>query len=293
MKILNIGSLNLDYVYSVDHITLVKETQNSTKVEIFAGGKGLNQSIALSNAGFEVFHAGFIGDGGNMLLETCVKNNINTKFLEKTTEKAGNAIIQVDKDGNNCIILYGGSNQMLTTEYIDKVLSNFGKDDVIILQNEVNLIDYIIDKAYDLGLKIVLNPSPFDDKILKCNLEKVWLFMVNEVEGEQISKKSNPKEILKFFQETFKNSQVVLTLGENGAYFANSNEIFFQDIIKTTVVDTTAAGDTFTGFFIYGFLNNYGIEKSLKLATKASSITITRKGASDTIPKICEIEIDF
>lgn len=293
MKILNIGSLNLDYVYSVDHITLVKETQNSTKVEIFAGGKGLNQSIALSNAGFEVFHAGFIGDGGNMLLETCVKNNINTKFLEKTTEKAGNAIIQVDKDGNNCIILYGGSNQMLTTEYIDKVLSNFGKDDVIILQNEVNLIDYIIDKAYDLGLKIVLNPSPFDDKILKCNLEKVWLFMVNEVEGEQISKKSNPKEILKFFQETFENSQVVLTLGENGAYFANSNEIFFQDIIKTTVVDTTAAGDTFTGFFIYGFLNNYGIEKSLKLATKASSITITRKGASDTIPKICEIEIDF
>ncbi|MFI3226745.1 MAG: ribokinase [Clostridia bacterium] len=289
MRILNIGSLNLDYFYTVDHMTQKGETQSSDKVEIFAGGKGLNQSIALSNTGLEVYHAGFIGDGGQLLLDTCQQHNINTKFLQKTDVQAGNAIIQVDKNGDNCILLFGGSNQILTIEFVDSVLDEFGAGDYLILQNEVNLLDYIIDKAFERDIKIVLNPSPFDEKISKCDLSKIWLFMLNEVEGEQISGKVEPSEILDFMQKEYPNSQTVLTLGANGSYYAFSGEVVYHDIIKTDVVDTTAAGDTFTGYFVYAMMHNFGISQSLKLATVASSITITKKGAASSIPKIHEV----
>lgn len=289
MKILNIGSLNLDYFYTVDHITQVGETQNSQNVDIFAGGKGLNQSISLANTGLDVYHAGFIGKGGDILLDACKKSNINTKYLKSTDVNAGTAVIQVDSKGNNCIVLFGGSNQVLTKEFIDETLNDFSQDDFLILQNEVNMIDYIIEKAYEKQIKIVFNPSPFDDKILKCDLKKVWLFLINEVEGEQISGKSEPLEILKFMSENYENSQVVLTLGGNGSYYSCKNQIVKQEVIKTDVVDTTAAGDTFTGYFIYALTNNYSMQNSLKLASTASSITITRKGASATIPKIDEV----
>lgn len=293
MKILNIGSLNLDYFYKVDHMTQKGETQNSKNVEILAGGKGLNQSISLANTGLSVYHAGLIGEGGQLLFDTCKNHNINTDFLKKTDVSAGTAIIQVDKNGDNCILLYGGSNQALTTEFIDEILAHFDENDILILQNEVNLLDYIINKAYAQGLKIVLNPSPFDEKISKCDLSKIWLFMINEIEGNQLANTSDPQEILSFMQKNYKNSQTVLTLGEKGSYFANKTEIFNQDIIKTTVVDTTGAGDTFTGYFIYALLNNFTFQDCLKLATTASSITVSKKGASSSIPKIDEVLENF
>lgn len=289
MKILNIGSLNLDYIYNVDHITQKGETQNSTSVEIFAGGKGLNQSIALANAGLEVYHAGFIGQGGQMLFDTCACHNINTKYLEKTDVQVGNAIIQVDSSGDNCIILFGGSNQVFTTDYIDRVLEDFSDGDFLILQNEVNLLDYIINVAFKRGLKIVLNPSPFNVQIKKCDLSKVWLLILNEVEGAQITGHNNPLDIISYMQTNYPCVQIVLTLGENGSYYALGEQVVCQKAIETEVVDTTAAGDSFTGYFVYALMNNFGIAQSLKLASTAASITITTKGAANSIPKICDV----
>ena len=147
MKVLNYGSLNVDYVYSVDHIIVGGETQHSSKLEVFSGGKGLNQSIALAKAGVTVYHAGIVGTDGDILLDACKEAGVNTKYIRRLPVKGGHTMIQVDKNAQNCIILYGGTNQMQTKEFVDEVLADFGEGDYLILQNEINMLDYIIDQA--------------------------------------------------------------------------------------------------------------------------------------------------
>ena len=162
MKILNFGSLNIDYVYKVDHMVREGETLSSSGMEVFLGGKGFNQSVALAKAGVPVYHAGMIGKEGEVFLDACKEYGISSRFIKTIEEKNGHTIIQVDKEGQNCIMLYCGSNRSLTKDFIDEVLAYFNKGDYILLQNEVNHLDYIIEKAYERGIKIILNPSPLD-----------------------------------------------------------------------------------------------------------------------------------
>lgn len=292
MKILNFGSLNRDYVYEVDHIVKAGETLSSFSLKKFCGGKGLNQSIALAKAGMEVYQAGTIStdEDGESLLEQCQEFGINTKYLNKKEIRNGHTMIQVDKEGQNCIILFGGSNMSQTKEYIDSVLNDFGKDDILVLQNEINLLDYIIDKAYKRGMNIILNPSPFNDKILECNLKQISIFMINEIEGEQMTGVSDPTEILDKLKEMYPDAKVVLTLGSEGSIYQDSKVRVKQDAFKVKAVDTTAAGDTFAGYFISSIYNNLDISTGLKLASIASSIAVSREGASPSIPYMKEVK---
>ena len=178
MKVLNFGSLNLDYVYQVESILIPGETQASKDRKTFCGGKGLNQSIALAKAGIPVFHAGMIGEEGDILLETCRENGVNTDFIRKIQGPGGHTVIQVDKNGQNCILLFGGSNRSITREFVDEVLSAFEKGDILLLQNEINELDYIIDQAYEKGMMIILNPSPYDKALETCDLKKISLFCI-------------------------------------------------------------------------------------------------------------------
>lgn len=289
MKILNFGSLNLDYVYSLDHIVKGGETISSTKMEVFCGGKGLNQSIALARAGIPVFHAGLIGESGESLLNACKESGVDTTYIKRVEGKSGHTIIQVDKNGQNCIILFGGSNQLQTKENIDEVLSNFDNGDMLLLQNEINLLDYIIDKAYEKGIMIALNPSPYDEKLDKCDLSKVSLFLLNEIEGEQITGKKEPEVIMDQIAKMYSISKVVLTLGGEGAVYQDETGKYKQEIFPVNVVDTTAAGDTFTGYFIAGLIKNMPIKKGLEMAAKAASIAVSREGATSSIPKIEDV----
>jgi ribokinase len=296
MKILNMGSLNYDYVYSVNHILIPGETLLAGKMETFCGGKGLNQSIALARAGEKVYHAGMVGSEGELLVNTCKKNTIETDFIRMTDDKSGHTIIQVDENGQNCILLYGGSNQRLTRDYIDEVLVFFEPGDWILLQNEVNLLDYIIDSAYEKGLKIALNPSPFNQAIKKCDLSKVSLFLLNEIEGEQITGKSGTEEILKKMAEQYPDARIVLTLGSEGVIYHDKTTECSHGIYRVNVVDTTAAGDTFTGYFIYAMLHDKSIPQALELASKASAIAVSRAGAVASIPymhEILEVELEL
>ena len=165
MRVLNIGSLNLDYVYSVDHIILPGETEATGSRNIFLGGKGINQSMALAKAGVEVYHGGLIGNGGQPFLDACKEYGVHADFIRKVDAPDGHTIIQIDKDAQNSILLFGGANQKMTTEFIDEVLSHFDSNDILLLQNEVNLLPYIVDKAYEKGMQIALNPSPFNEKL--------------------------------------------------------------------------------------------------------------------------------
>ncbi len=290
MKVLNFGSLNVDYVYQVHHMVRAGETLLSGQMNVFPGGKGLNQSIALAKAGLPVYHAGIIGDDGQILLDTCVEYGVHTDYIRKTEGKGGHTIIQVDESGQNCILLYGGTNQMQTKEFADEVLSAFGKGDYLVLQNEINLLDYIIDSAYARGMKIILNPSPMDERLKSSDLGKVYLFMLNEIEGEQLTGSSDPDEILEKLHELYPEAKIVLTLGSRGAYYYDGTEKVFQDIFKVTAVDTTAAGDTFTGFFVAGMLAEKPVSECLRQAALASSIAVSRAGAAPSIPSMEEVE---
>lgn len=284
MKVLNFGSLNVDYVYTVDHMVQGGETLTSTGMNVFLGGKGFNQSASLAKAGLEVYHAGQIGEDGLGFLDGCKEYGILADFIKKVEGKSGHTIIQVDKNGQNCILLHGGSNRTITRDFVDEVLSHFEKGDFLILQNEINLLDYIIDAAYEKGMVIVLNPSPMDDYLKSCDMNKISYFLLNEIEASQLTGESNLEKVPAKLLKIYPNAKIVLTLGSEGSVYMDQKTTVRQGIYKVNVVDTTAAGDTFTGYFIAGIIAGDSIEATLNRAAKASAIAVSREGAAPSIP---------
>ncbi len=289
-KILNFGSLNLDYVYNVPHFVSAGETLSSYNMEVICGGKGLNQSVALSRAGAEVFHAGKIGFNGDILEETLKANNIDTTYLLKDEKENGHAIIQVDKSGQNCILLFSGSNGKITESEVDSCLENFEKGDCIVLQNEISKVPYIIDKAYEKGIFVVFNPSPITDDILNYPIEKVSLLILNEVEGNALTNENQPDKIIEVLLNKYKGMKVLLSLGTKGSVYADGNVKIKKGIFKANAVDTTAAGDTMLGYFVALLFAGVDVEKALITATKASALAVSRKGAAPSIPTLDEVE---
>lgn len=292
MKVLNFGSLNIDFVYSVDHIVQRGESLSSDELHVFCGGKGLNQSIALSKAGAEVYHAGLIGEDGAFLKEILKASGVHTQFVEiKGDIRTGNAIIQRDKNGDNCILLYGGSNCAVTQRMVDEVLEHFHEGDMLVLQNEINQLSYLMKRAHEKGLVIALNPSPVDRDILKLPMEYVQYFILNEIEAGALTGGAQEKEkILECLVKRFPNAEFVLTLGEGGSVYAKGTVRITQGIYRVPVLDTTAAGDTFTGYYLASVINGLSVSAALKTAAKASAIAVSRKGASPSIPDRVEVE---
>lgn len=290
MRVLNFGSLNIDYVYQVPHAVRPGETLASLGMNVFCGGKGLNQSIALARAGVPVYHAGLIGEDGEMLRTLCKDNKVNCEYVRQVEGKNGHTIIQVDEHGENCILLYGGSNQKVSKEFAEEVLADFKEGDVLLLQNEISELPYIIKKAAEKKMTIVLNPSPYDEGIEACDLQQVSIFMINEIEGEQLTGKKEPEQIMKEMHKRFPAAKIVLTLGEKGVVYAGGDVLIHREAVKVTAVDTTAAGDTFTGYFISGLLQGLSIEEILSRCVTACAITVSRPGAADSIPTVEEVE---
>ena len=289
MKVLDFGSLNYDYVYQVDHILVGGETSAALSMETHIGGKGLNQAIALRKAGVNVFMAGSLGKDGVSIRELCRKEEVNTDYLASIDGKSGHTIIQVDKDAQNCIMLYGGSNRKQEKSQIDRTLEDFGIGDILLLQNEINHLNYIIDKASEIGMTIVLNPSPFDDNLKTCDMGKVDYFIMNEIEGSLLTGRERYRDILSAMRLMFPRARTVLTVGKEGAYYQDENVQVFQEAFPVKAVDTTAAGDTFTGYFIAGLVNGTAINRNLRMCARASSIAVTKKGATDSIPEYADV----
>lgn len=289
MKILNFGSLNLDLVYQMPHFIRAGETLSSTAFNKNVGGKGLNQSVALAKAGAEIYHAGLIGEDGEMLRAFLADNGVDTRFVRTIDQPSGHAVIQVEPAGNNCIFLYGGANQCVTEAFIQEALEPFGEGDFLVLQNEINSIDKIIDAAYAKGMQVVLNPSPIADNLKDLPLEKISWFILNEIEGGELSGETDPDRILDKLTELYPHAQIVLTLGGDGSVYCGKGQRIRQQVYKVQAVDTTAAGDTFTGFFFAAVADGVEPAEALKRASKASSISVTRPGAAASIPTLAEV----
>lgn len=290
MKLLDFGSLNIDHTYQLPHLVRPGETLASDSYHKSEGGKGFNQAVALAKAGQEVYLAGAIGQDGLFLRDYLQELGVHTEHLCVLDAPTGHAMIQLDTEGQNCIILFGGTNGMITEAMIDEVLADFGAGDYLLLQNEISHVDSIICAAHAKGMHIILNPSPMSPELLTWPLELVEWFILNEIEGADITGKTQPEEMLDELLRRYPACHVVLTLGERGSVYADATQRIDQGIVTAHTVDTTAAGDTFTGYFIHALLQGEAIQQALKTAACASAITVSRPGAGRSIPAAEEVQ---
>ena len=288
MDIVNIGSMNIDYVYQVDHFVQPGETLGVLSRTVKAGGKGLNQSIALARAGAAVSHAGCIGIGGEFLKKVLDDNRINTEMLFPVQEAQGHTVIQVDRNGENCILLCGGSNRCISEDHVRKVIQRFSQGDWMILQNEVSRLPLIVNLAAERGMHIVLNPSPFDSSLEGIDYSKVEWLLVNETEAKQISGENEPIKVWEKLHEKYPEMSLLITQGREGstAFFIHDGEteVRHEKAIRVNAVDTTAAGDTYTGYFVAGLAEGRTLRDCMKRASRAAAIAVTRAGAAESIP---------
>ena len=289
MKIINYGSINLDHVYQVDHIVQPGETLLAADQNLFCGGKGLNQSIALAKAGAKIYHAGVVGEDGDILLDALRAARVDITHIRRAPGASAHTVIQVDRNGQNCIIVFSGENMRPSEADIDRVLADFTPGDAVLMQNELFNTPLMMRKAAEKGLTIIFNPSPVSREMLSYPLETVSWFLLNEIEGEALTGETDPGRILDVLEQKYPHGSVVLTLGENGAWAMDRGQRFFQPAFKVQAVDTTAAGDTFTGFFLAGISGGMPIPDALRRAAFASSIAVSRKGAADSIPTADEV----
>ena len=291
MKMVVFGSLNIDKTYSLEDFVRPGQTISASKMEQFCGGKGFNQAIALRRAGNEVYFAGAVGQDGGMLLENLDRNGIDRSCVKVTDGATGHAIIQLDKNGGNCIIILAGANGEITEADVEATLAHFGEGDLIVLQNEISCVPYILRRAHEKGMIVAFNPSPYDGKIADCDLSCVDYLLVNEVEGAGMAGCTDADAILDTLHSRYPALNIVLTLGGDGSVYQDKNGARFNcGVHKVQAVDTTAAGDTFTGFFLSGILRHGDAQKALHTASVAAGIAVSRKGAEPSIPLMAEVE---
>ncbi len=289
MRVINYGSVNIDYVYRVPHISRPGETLAGISFEIFTGGKGANQSVALAKAGAEVAHAGKVGKDSEWLLTRLDSFDIDTRFIAVGRGKTGHAIIQVDDNGENSIVLYAGANRQIKREEIDSVLNSAEPGDMLLLQNEINDVPYLIESGRRRGMKVCLNPAPFGDEVHAFPLHLVDILIVNKIEGRGLVGGSNVKEIIEKLSRKLPKSEIILTVGSDGVIYHSPAEEIKVPAVPSTPVDTTAAGDTFIGYYLASRLEGRSVTECLQIACRAAAICVSRKGAQDSIPDRNEV----
>lgn len=284
MKLLVFGSLNIDHTYQVHHLVREGETLSSESYTKNEGGKGFNQAAALAKAGFPVHFAGAIGSDGLFLKDYLQSLCVDVENIQVLDVPTGHAIIQVSQTGSNSILLYGGANQAITEKQIDHVLSQLDTGDYVLLQNEISHGEAILRKAYARGIHIILNPSPISPDLLTWPLNQVDWLILNEIEGADLSGQSDPDDMLSALIKRYHIPHIVLTLGEKGAMYAAMSTRIHQNAVAADVVDTTAAGDTFTGYFFAAVLSGKEPAQALRIGAAASSLAISKPGAAKSIP---------
>ena len=285
--------MNMDYVYRVEHITEPGETQKSSDLTVYNGGKGLNQSVALGRAGVFVYHAGNVGPHAESLLQELAEANVDTTLVRRLPdEPTGHTVILLDDAGENAITVCGGANQLITSEQIANTFQYFGEGDVLLLQNETNALKDLMAAAVNHGMRVVFNPSPIDDDLLSLPLDTVDTFVVNEVEAAALSGGSpdEPEDMLNSLREMFPTARVVMTTGGAGSWYDDGNERFHQEALPVDVVDTTGAGDTFLGYYLAGRLEGMAPRGAMALAGRAAALAVGRPGAAPSIPTRAQVD---
>jgi len=289
MPVLNFGSCCIDHVYSVPHFAAPGETLPCSDYQVHPGGKGLNQSIAMAAAGAKVKHAGKVGEDGRWLLELMASKNIDVSMMKVDAGPTGHANIQVTPEGENSIVLFGGANRTITKSDIDEALEEAHSGEFLLIQNEISALDYLIDRACEKEMRVVFNAAPMSGDVNELPLEAIELLVINEIEGFELTTKTVPDEIIATLSSRFSDTNILLTLGAAGSIYAGKGDSVFQPAMKVEAVDTTAAGDTYVGFFLAGYSAGNSVEECLALATSAAAVCVMRAGAATSIPSLGEL----
>lgn len=289
MNVVNFGSLNIDHVYAVDHFCRAGETIHTKSYTQNAAGKGLNQSIAVSRSGQKVHHAGLLGPEGTRLAELLSGSGVDLRYLKHTDVPQGHAVIQVQPDGQNCIFLYGGSNQAVTPQEIDGVLMQLNAGDYLLLQNEIANLTYLLRAAARRGLRVVLNASPISDELLNADLSGVDWLVVNEIECAAMAGCGDAQAGYETLKQRYPSLGILLTLGSEGSVSWKDGTEVRQCAYPVKAVDTTGAGDTFMGYFVGCLAQGMERQTAMQYASMASAISVTRPGAAASIPLMDEV----
>ena len=292
MRIINFGSLNIDKVYQVEQFVRPGQTITAKDYAVAAGGKGLNQSLAAARAGAEVLHAGAIGAEGRFMADLLRESGADTSLLREVDGPSGHAVIEINAAGQNRIIVFGGANRRETREYIERVLDTAQPDDWVLLQNEVNRVPEIICRAHEKGLRVVFNLSPMPKNLDALPLACVSLFMVNEIEAAQFAgtdANADFEDTLTALRSKYPNASVVMTVGADGVLYDGEEGRFQLPAFKVKVADTTAAGDTFCGYFLAAVSAGKSVQTALQEASAASALAVSRTGAAPSVPTADEV----
>lgn len=284
MTIWNLGGINADHIYAVPHIPAPGETLDGSDHQLFLGGKGANMSVAAARAGTHVRHIGAVGHDGKWTIERLMEYGVDTRSIATVDAATAHAIIFVAEDGENAIMVCPGSNRCIPHDHLKQSLTQAETGDWFVCQNEVNLQEDAIKLASEMGLKVAYAAAPFDADVTKPLLPYLDFLILNEVEAEQLKQATGqgPADLPV--------KDVIVTLGAKGATWFGENGT--TDIAPHPVdaIDTTGAGDTFTGYVLAGLDRGQPMEQALKTATKAAALMVTRRGTADVIPDLSEVQ---
>lgn len=287
MAVWNLGSINIDNFYRVPHLPAAGETLGAAEFSRGLGGKGANMSVAMARAAARVTHIGAVGAEGEWTVERLMEYGVDTRHIASLSDEAtGHANIAVSEDGENQIILFSGANRAITNDMIGAALSDAAAGDCLVLQNETNGQLFAAQTAKRLGLRVIYAAAPFDAEAVAAVLPYTDMLVLNEVEAEQLV------AALKTDLKDLGIDSIVVTLGGDGCRWLDVSAGTETDIpaIPVTPVDTTGAGDTFTGFLVAGLDRGMPMLQALSLATQAGALMVTRRGTADVIPDLKDIE---
>ncbi|MCM2131378.1 ribokinase [Larsenimonas rhizosphaerae] len=290
----NYGSINIDHVYRVPHLVKPGETLASHGYQQVLGGKGANQSLAAARAGGRVAHWGQLNEKDRWALELMDSAGVNITGVDLVEVPSGHAVIQVDDQAENAIVLFGGANQSMDDAFVTHRLSDaVAGQDWLLLQNECSLTADIIQKACAQGLSVAFNPAPMTPEVGSMALEELALLFVNRGEGAALAgldEHEDAERILDALMARYPSTEIVLTLGGEGAYYQKGTQRLFEPACRVTAVDTTAAGDTFIGYFMATRLAGQSDAACLTRATRAAALSVQKEGAHTSIPSAQDVD---
>lgn len=286
MAIWNLGSINADMVYSLPHLPQAGETLAATDFARFLGGKGANMSVAAARAGSHVCHIGAVGPDGVWARDRLMEYGVDTRHIAQIDTPTGHAIVAVDQQGENQIILFPGANRAISPDQVGQALFAASYGDILVMQNETNLQAEAAKMGRELGLRVAYAAAPFDAKAVQAVLPFIDLLFMNEVEARQL------QDTTGLAPDALGVADVIVTLGSKGARHIHAPSGTVQDIpaLPVTPVDTTGAGDTFTGYVLAGLDRGMPMAQSMAQAARAAVLMVTRHGTADVIPDLKEVQ---
>ncbi|SBS28582.1 Ribokinase [Marinomonas aquimarina] len=290
MTVFNIGSINIDHLYEVEHFVRPGETLSSTSYQQVLGGKGANQSVALAKAQAEVKHVGAVCRADQHILQQLQEYGVNTDNIAQVEQVSGHAIIQLTPSAENSIILHAGANHQLSQVQIQNVLESLSEGDWVLLQNETNLVAETLEWAQQAGAKVAFNPAPMDAELTHQVLPFIDLLIVNEVEAMDLADTDSIEKATQILPKQYPELAVMMTLGKDGVRYFSQQEDIQVAAFTVAAKDTTAAGDTFIGFCLAELERGSDYATAMRTACAASAIAVTRMGAAPSIPSLVEVQ---